>query len=74
VGGAAGWIGGIGAFGGFVIPPILGLFVRQLGSPGYALGFVTFVLLAILSLAVAIILRQAHQAAEPGQAALSHSE
>lgn len=74
VGGASGWIGGLGAFGGFVIPPILGIFVRRLGAPGYASGFVTFVILAILSLAVAIILRQAHQAASQRRTALSNSE
>ncbi|HUH98517.1 MAG TPA: MFS transporter, partial [Anaerolineales bacterium] len=28
VGGASGWVGGLGAFGGFVIPPVLGYFVR----------------------------------------------
>lgn len=28
VGGASGWIGGLGAFGGFAIPPILSAFVR----------------------------------------------
>jgi MFS transporter, NNP family, nitrate/nitrite transporter len=74
VGGASGWIGGIGAFGGFVIPPILGIFVRRLGTPGYATGFITFVFLAIISLVVAIILRQAHLAAKPGPAVLSQSE
>jgi NNP family nitrate/nitrite transporter-like MFS transporter len=57
VGGAAGWVGGLGAFGGFAIPPLLGTFVRIQGSTGYATGFVTFVLLAAASLAVALALR-----------------
>lgn len=26
-GGAAGWVGGLGTFGGFAIPPVLGMFV-----------------------------------------------
>jgi NNP family nitrate/nitrite transporter-like MFS transporter len=58
VGGAAGWIGGLGAFGGFAIPPILGFFVRSQGSKGYATGFVVYVLLALLSLGIAFALRR----------------
>lgn len=50
VGGAAGWVGGLGALGGFVIPPLLGAFVRSFGEPGYSLGFIVFVLLAVISL------------------------
>jgi NNP family nitrate/nitrite transporter-like MFS transporter len=60
VGGGAGWVGGLGAFGGFVIPPIMGLFVETYGkTPGYARGFVVFVVLALLSLAMAYVLRRA---------------
>jgi MFS transporter, NNP family, nitrate/nitrite transporter len=47
IGGAAGWIGGIGAFGGFVIPPLLGGIVNVYGPIGYARGFAVFTLLAI---------------------------
>lgn len=57
VGGAAGWVGGLGAFGGFAIPPMLGFAVRDLGEPGYAIGFVVFVFLALLSLAMVWILK-----------------
>lgn len=57
VGGAAGWVGGLGAFGGFAIPPIMGEFVRALGTRGYAAGFVTFIALGILALALALSLR-----------------
>ncbi len=57
VGGAAGWVGGLGAFGGFAIPPLLGAFVRAQGSPGYATGFVIFVGLAVASLGLAFGLR-----------------
>jgi len=62
VGGAAGWVGGLGAFGGFAIPPVMGAFVRSQGSVGYATGFATFIALAVLSLAMAYILRQTHNA------------
>jgi MFS transporter, NNP family, nitrate/nitrite transporter len=62
VGGAAGWVGGLGAFGGFVIPPILGFAVRDLGPNGYAIGFITFVFLALLSLVMVWILKYAPSA------------
>ena len=50
VGGASGLVGGIGAFGGFVVPPILGLFVDLRGTTGYATGFVVFLVLGIASI------------------------
>ena len=50
VGGAAGWVGGLGAFGGFAIPPLLGLAVARFGRDGYPIGFVVFVVLALVSL------------------------
>jgi NNP family nitrate/nitrite transporter-like MFS transporter len=53
VGGAAGWVGGLGAFGGFAVPPLLGVFVRVSGTSGYATGFLIFILLAALSLLLA---------------------
>lgn len=62
VGGAAGWIGGLGAFGGFVIPPVLGAFVRAQGDTGYASGFTAYIALAVVSLVLAFILRQSHAA------------
>lgn len=62
VGGAAGWVGGLGAFGGFVVPPILGFAVRDLGKDGYAIGFVVFIFLALLSLAMVWLLKYTHQA------------
>ncbi|MFQ5857389.1 MAG: nitrate/nitrite transporter [Anaerolineae bacterium] len=60
VGGAAGWVGGLGAFGGFAIPPVMGAFVRAQGDPGYAQGFVVFITLAVLSLVLAYVLRRTH--------------
>jgi NNP family nitrate/nitrite transporter-like MFS transporter len=56
VGGAAGWIGGLGAFGGFAIPPVLGLFVEAQGAVGYAHGFLTYIALAGISLGLAYVL------------------
>ena len=57
VGGAAGWVGGLGAFGGFAIPPMLAFAVRDLGKPGYSIGFVVYLFLALLSLFMAWILK-----------------
>lgn len=70
VGGAAGWVGGLGAFGGFVIPPILGFAVRDLGAPGYAIGFVVFVFLALLSLGMVWILKYIPEEGKAGDARL----
>jgi NNP family nitrate/nitrite transporter-like MFS transporter len=57
VGGAAGWVGGLGAFGGFVIPPVMAFAVRDLGRPGYTIGFIVFIFLALFSLSMAWILK-----------------
>ncbi|MCC7154514.1 MAG: MFS transporter [Bryobacterales bacterium] len=57
VGGASGWVGGLGAFGGFVIPPVLAFAVRDLGQAGYAIGFIVFVFLTLLSLTMTWILK-----------------
>jgi len=46
VGGASGLVGGLGALGGFVIPPVLGLFAGALGDAGYSGGFFSYVVLA----------------------------
>jgi MFS transporter, NNP family, nitrate/nitrite transporter len=63
VGGAAGWVGGLGAFGGFVLPPVMAFAVRDLGKPGYAIGFVVFIFLALSSLATAWVLKYSHESA-----------
>jgi NNP family nitrate/nitrite transporter-like MFS transporter len=57
IGGAAGWIGGIGALGGFLIPPAMAFAVSDLGPRGYSIGFVVFVFLALMSLAVTWMLK-----------------
>ena len=59
VGGAAGWVGGLGALGGFAVPPLLGHFVGAMGPVGYARGFVVYVALAAISLALTGVLRLA---------------
>jgi MFS transporter, NNP family, nitrate/nitrite transporter len=58
IGGAAGWVGGLGAFGGFVIPNLLALFVgvQEIGDPGYARGFVIFAVLAVVALLILAVL------------------
>jgi NNP family nitrate/nitrite transporter-like MFS transporter len=57
IGGAAGWVGGLGAFGGFVIPPVMAFAVSDLGKPGYAIGFVTFIYLVLSALSMAWVLK-----------------
>ncbi len=59
-GGAAGWVGGLGAFGGFVVPPLLGIFVDHYGDAGYAKGFIVYVILAVISIVMSFILLKAH--------------
>lgn len=50
IGGAAGWVGGLGALGGFLIPPLMAAFVELQGDPGYARGFSVLVVLCVASL------------------------
>lgn len=71
VGGAAGWVGGLGAFGGFAIPPMMAFAVRDLGRPGYAIGFIVFVFLALLSLALTWIVKYARASEPPTSATQS---
>jgi NNP family nitrate/nitrite transporter-like MFS transporter len=58
IGGAAGWIGGIGAFGGFVIPPVLGEIVDHLGRKGYSIEFIIFSFLSVISIFILLRLRR----------------
>lgn len=57
-GGAAGWVGGLGALGGFVVPPILGTFIDLMGKTGYAKGFVVYVVLALIAIGISYYLYQ----------------
>jgi len=55
VGGASGWIGGLGALGGFVIPPIMGIATGMVGGPAaYARGFLPFAVLIAASLPIVV--------------------
>lgn len=78
IGGAAGWIGGLGAFGGFVVPLLLAVAVEEYGSAGYALGFLLFPFLSSGAIVVSFRLRGSEHAtvahaadAGPGPAALA---
>ncbi|MBU3155610.1 MFS transporter [Clostridium estertheticum] len=54
IGGAAGWVGGLGAFGGFVIPPLMASFIDKTGKSlsGFSKGFIIFIVLTIISLVI----------------------
>jgi len=58
IGGASGWIGGIGAFGGFVVPPVLGIFVDSFGKIGYAKGFFVYLFLSFVSIIISFSLKK----------------
>ncbi|HKJ66557.1 MAG TPA: MFS transporter, partial [bacterium] len=58
VGGGSGWVGGVGALGGFVIPPLMGYFVEIQGTAGYANGFAVFIGLAAVSLLMVYLLKK----------------
>ena len=62
VGGAAGWVGGLGAFGGFVIPPLMALFVETWGRRGYSLGFGLFLILGLAALGAVLLLKRLSEA------------
>lgn len=55
VGGAAGWVGGLGALGGFAVPPLLGRIVEIIGPAGYARGYLVYVVLALVCLALTLL-------------------
>lgn len=50
IGGASGWVGGIGALSGFIIPTLMGWMVEEWGHGWYLLGFVVFGVLAVINL------------------------
>jgi NNP family nitrate/nitrite transporter-like MFS transporter len=56
VGGTAGWVGGLGALGGFVVPPLLGHIAQAMGDVGYARGYLVYVGLALLGLLLTTLL------------------
>lgn len=73
VGGASGWISGIGGAGTLVILPLLGAFVDAYGAMGYARGFIVFVVLSAVCVAIATLLhRTSTPAPEDGGQAVIH--
>lgn len=71
VGGAAGIIGGLGAFGGFVIPPVMGIFVKYSGPDGYAQGFSVFLALALLAVGLVALLNRGKPSIEKSTSKVS---
>lgn len=61
VGGASGWIGGLGAFGGFALPPVMGAIAGKYGTAGYAKGFLVFVMLSVINLLIIYFLIRKHR-------------
>ena len=58
VGGASGWIGGIGGTGTLFIIPVLGIFTDIYGHIGYARGFIVFVALSIVCAGISYALKR----------------
>lgn len=58
VGGASGWVGGLGGAGTLIVVPLLGVFVDALGQIGYARGFIVFVILSAASVVVSYMLKR----------------
>jgi NNP family nitrate/nitrite transporter-like MFS transporter len=67
VGGAAGWVGGLGAFGGFVLPNVMAAFLAG-GAVGYARGFIVFIALAIMSFVVVVVIARSFRVVADAQA------
>lgn len=57
IGGASGWIGGLGCFGGFAVLPVMGYFVEHYEKDGYAYGFSVFLAMSCIAFLVAAWLR-----------------
>ncbi len=57
IGGVVGWVGGFGALGGFLIPPMMAFAVSDLGNRGYAIGFIVFIYLCLASLGMAWVFK-----------------
>lgn len=73
-GGASGWVGGLGAFGGFIIPPIMGYIVDTNGMQGYPRGFIVFVILALISIAISYGLMKKHGGAKKESESVAYAK
>jgi NNP family nitrate/nitrite transporter-like MFS transporter len=58
IGGAAGWVGGLGAFGGFILPPVMASFVGKSGDIGYRQGFSVYAVMALISVLLVLFLKK----------------
>lgn len=68
VGGASGWVGGLGAFGGFALPPVMGAIAGASGTPaGYARSFLALTALVVLDLMVVAWLERRTQRSRAGE-------
>ncbi|NNM53715.1 MAG: MFS transporter [Spirochaetales bacterium] len=58
MGGASGWVGGLGALGGFLFPILQGFFIKnpQVADPGYNFSFLVYALAAVLSVLFLLLL------------------
>ncbi|WP_369609576.1 nitrate/nitrite transporter [Sulfurisphaera javensis] len=58
VGGASGLVGGLGSFGGLLLPPIMAYIVNVIGISGFAYGFIVFTSLSLVSIIFTLILKR----------------
>lgn len=72
VGGASGWIGGLGGGGTLVILPILGIFTDIYGTIGYARGFVVFIVLSFLCVVISYALKLSSSEQSRSQETVHH--
>lgn len=73
VGGASGWVGGLGAFGGFTMPPVLGAIVSSRGAAGYPGGFTLFIVLSFIAIGLACLLIRANKPVPVPQTAIKET-
>ncbi len=58
MGGASGWVGGLGALGGFLFPVLQGFFIKnpQMADPGYNFSFFVYAFAAVISILFLVLL------------------
>jgi NNP family nitrate/nitrite transporter-like MFS transporter len=71
IGGASGWVGGLGALGGFVLPPLMGIATGlATGADGYARSFLPYAVLILLALPVLPLLSRSRAAGMAAQSSV----